>query len=612
MDTAAIRYRVADFLKTYPPFQAMEEADLLSLAQRGRVKFFEAHQYIVSQGSSRLQVFVIQQGTVLLWDERGAESTLLDVRGAGDMVGIDQLGSVRSYPYAARSATDVLVYAFPSDEFEALIEKYPEAKQYVVAYGSIHPDEPSSQHRREPQNVLLHELAAGKKLLALDERSSIREAARFMLTTGTEAIAVLDSEQRARATLSARSFLEWIAKGAGDPEQPASVLFGGPPLAIAHDASVADGVLAMGAEAAAALAITSDGTLLGRAQAIVTTSNLGQLFGDRPLEILREISYAPDTNALRLLNQRARSLVLRFLTSAGASGWLTRFTSMVDRNIMRRIVAMVGADEIDACWCFCGTAGRGESVTKLAPQVVVIVEDHQDQSRWLSASHGVLELLNQCGYLPNPERPFDPLFYAATMSEWKQRYSDWVSDPIRKEIYRAHPFFDLRPVAGRESLWQEVEAGVAASINKEFLHVVANDCLATLPPLTFFQNAVVDETGEETSVFRLEESALRPLVDVGRVFGMAAKKVFGSSTLERFGVAKEMAPDHAGVFEAASETLRIVLWQQGRAGITQGNAGTEMPPALVGPYERQILRNGFRSILRLLEFTGEMQWLTNL
>jgi CBS domain-containing protein len=223
-----------------------------------------------------------------------------------------------------------------------------------------------------------------------------------------------------------------------------------------------------------------------------------------------------------------------------------------------------------------------------------------------------LDLLNECGYLPNTDRPFDPMFYAATVTEWKKRYSEWLSEPVLKGIYRARPLLDLLPIAGHESLWREVEAGVARAINTEFLYVLANDCLATLPPLTFFQNAVVDETGEETPVFRLEESALRPLVDVGRVFGMAARKVFGTSTLQRFALARDLLPGNASIFEEASNSLRAVLWQQGRAGISQGTGGFELTPALLGPYERQILRGCFRSIVRLLEFTGDMKWLKSL
>jgi signal-transduction protein with cAMP-binding, CBS, and nucleotidyltransferase domain len=113
-------------------------------------------------------------------------------------------------------------------------------------------------------------------------------------------------------------------------------------------------------------------------------------------------------------------------------------------------------------------------------------------------------------------------------------------------------------------------------------------------------------------VFRLEQSALRPLVDVGRVFGMAAGKVFGTSTFERFEMACKLLPQHTSIFREAAETLRVALWQQGRIGISQRTSGSDLPPALLSRYDRQILRSGFRSISRLLEFTADFEWLKSL
>jgi signal-transduction protein with cAMP-binding, CBS, and nucleotidyltransferase domain len=176
-------------------------------------------------------------------------------------------------------------------------------------------------------------------------------------------------------------------------------------------------------------------------------------------------------------------------------------------------------------------------------------------------------------------------------------------------MYLARPLFDLRPVHGPESLWRDIEATVAGSVDRDFLFVLANDCLGSLPPLTFYQDAVIDESGEQTDVFRLEHSALQPLVDVGRVFGMAAKKVLGTSTRERFASARTLLPEHESIFREASETLSILLWQQARIGISQGTTGSELPPALLSRHDRHILKSGFRSILRLLEFTGKSPWL---
>jgi CBS domain-containing protein len=204
---------------------------------------------------------------------------------------------------------------------------------------------------------------------------------------------------------------------------------------------------------------------------------------------------------------------------------------------------------------------------------------------------------------------FDSSFLVAAEAEWKVRFENWLRDPVRTEMHLARPLFDLRPVHGRRALWQEVENTVVNGVDHDFLYLAANDCMASLPPLTFFQDAVVDEAGELATVFRLEHSALRPLVDVGRVFGMAAKKVLGTSTRERLALARTLLPEHESIFREASETLRVLLWQQARVGIGQGTNGSELPPALLSRHDRHVLKSGFRSILRLLEFTDDSSWL---
>jgi signal-transduction protein with cAMP-binding, CBS, and nucleotidyltransferase domain len=50
VDTSAISYRVADFLKQHPPFNAIADQDLVALAAHGRVRFYEANEFILWQG----------------------------------------------------------------------------------------------------------------------------------------------------------------------------------------------------------------------------------------------------------------------------------------------------------------------------------------------------------------------------------------------------------------------------------------------------------------------------------------------------------------------------------------------------------------------------------
>jgi CBS domain-containing protein len=611
VETSAISYRVADFLKDYPPFNAIADADLLALTARGRVKFHEPNEYILWKGEPhRPFVLVIQQGTVSLWDESAAGVELRDVRGAGDMLGVERYNGARSCLYSARAESDVVVYAFPDYDFETHILKYPHAAQYVAAESQVSADYQPSSARREPRRLFLDEIVKSGARPTSRPEDSIATVAESLLNTRADAIAIVDAQHRARAVVTADTILEWVAAGAGDVRQPIVNVLGPPPPAVGPHTSVSDCVLRMSDDRVNALALTDDGTADARLQTIITARDLAPAFGDRPLDLLRDIRRAATVEELRALNHRARAFVHEQLASAGAVDWLSQFSYRVDVGIVGRAIAFADRDTIDGCWCFAGSSGRAESLTMLVPHVFLILEN--EDAAALAVYERVLDTLRACDYLPRLHLPFTPPFYVATLNEWQNRFGRWISDPVGQQMHRIRSLFDLRAVHGRRELSERLEQAVAGQLDLTFVQVLANDCLASLPPLTFFQDAVVDTAGEQSAVFRLEHSAVRPLVDAARVFGMAGRQIFGRSTLERFDVARTILPEHDAVFREAAETFRVVLWQQGRVGITQGTDGSDLPAVLLSRHDRHVLKSGFRSILRVLELTADRRWITEL
>jgi CBS domain-containing protein len=613
LDTAAISYRVADFLKKHPPFQAIDEGDLLALAARGRVRFHEANDFLVWQGEPhKPHVFVIQQGTVSLWDEADGRATLWDVRGAGDMLGIERFTGAPFCMNSARSESDVVIYAFPASDFEHLVLKSAYARKFVEAYETVTADYQWAKDARDPQRMFLHDVVRRRPLESCSSMTTIRDAAQSLLMTGSDALAIVDAANRVDAVVTVNSMLAWVARGAGDAGQPVAEVVRHAPPAIGSGASVTDAVLAMCHADADALTLTSDGSSSGELQTLVTAKDIARVFGDQPTAIFREIGLATHTRELGELNHRSRALALRYLTSASSVSWLAQFMFQIDVHVVRRLIALADETVAPACWCFCGAAGRGESLTRHAPQLVVIVEDESTRPDVVRAWERVSQALTECDYLPRLDSSFDRAVpgsdKVASRAEWQTRYQDWLRDPVRAQMHLARPLFDLRAVHGRDSLWRDIETSVAGAVDRDVVQILANDCLASLPPLTFFEDAVVDEAGEQAAVFRLEQSALQPIVDVGRVFGLATKKVLGTSTEERLAGARTLLPEHESVFREASETLRILLWQQGRIGIDQQTTGSELPPALLSRHDRHVLKSGFRSILRLLELTGNSPW----
>jgi signal-transduction protein with cAMP-binding, CBS, and nucleotidyltransferase domain len=203
-------------------------------------------------------------------------------------------------------------------------------------------------------------------------------------------------------------------------------------------------------------------------------------------------------------------------------------------------------------------------------------------------------------------------FYVAGLAEWQRRYDAWMRNPVIEGMQRNRALFDLRPVRGDAALSSRVGETVNAAVDRDIVQILAHDCLADLPPLTFYEGAVIEHSGDRAATFHLQRNVLQPLVDLGRVFGMAARTVMGTSTLERFARARRLLPEHEAIFREASDALRIVLWQQGRVGISQGTTGSELPPAVLSRHDQYLLKSAFPVIQRLLEFTAQPTWLDSI
>ena len=211
-----------------------------------------------------------------------------------------------------------------------------------------------------------------------DTSLSIASAAQVLSSGKTEVLAIVDDQQRPQALLTSGMFVDWLAGGGSNPSASVSTLATAAPLIFGPRATATDGLLAMATSNARSLAITDSGARDGRLQAVVSTHDLDAVFGDRPVSLLRDLRLAATTQALRDANHHVRNFTLRHLTSAASVDWLAPFTHHADAAIVRRLVELAGEEGLQACWCFSGSAGRAESLTRLAPQLVLILDDGEE------------------------------------------------------------------------------------------------------------------------------------------------------------------------------------------------------------------------------------------
>mgnify|MGYP000971955371 CR=1 FL=1 len=611
MQTAAIAYRVADFLKKHPPFHSMEETDLLALVAHGRVRFHESDEFLCWQANSYGPfLFVIQQGAVSLWEDTQGKETLRDIYGPGDIVGIERYLGLAAYPYSAKAATETVIYALRAADFEPLLTKYPRAARYVqahVAAGALY---------LEAERDCIHEmyvaqLASHPEPLSCEPDDTIAEAARRMKEASATAIAVM-SDRTLMGALTVNDLLGWIAEG-GTASEPVSALVHSAPTPVAPQSTVSDCVLAMGNSGSDVLALTADGTHNGGILRLISAEDLQPAFGDNPAQLLHSIIRANAPEALNELHVRAQAFRMEHLTRPSAAEWLTRWSDQFTASVLKRLIGLDMSIAEHAgrwCWCFLGAAGRRELLTAEMPGIAIICPDPGDVELAMVALEKVHSLLIECGYLPRPATESEDQGLIASLETWSARFENWIDDPVLNRAYECRAFLDLRPVFGLQSAWRSLEESVSHSLSAHsvFLRVLAHDCETKMPPLTLLQDGVLDDSGERTDVFELQFRALGPLVDAGRVLGFANGTVLGASTGERFASARSRLLSHDSVFREAIDALHLLLYIQGRAGLRLRTAGDAISASQLSRFDRQTLKTGFRSIRKMIQFITDRRW----
>lgn len=475
MQTAAIGYRVADFLKQHPPFNSIEEPDLLSLVARGRVKFHESDEFLCWQnGAYTPFIFVIQQGSVSLWEEANGKEHLRDVRGPGDIIGIERFLGSQSSPYSAKSNGDVVLYALQAADFEPLLAKYPPAKRYVDAHstaGGVYHD----AARPGVHEKFVADLARHPEPLSCSPDCTVAAAAQLMRTANSDALAVMQGEEpgeKLKGLLTARDIVSWAADD-GSPSQAVEHIMGPPPPLVAPQTSVSDCVLAMSRANSRTkprtnsnfVALTADGTPEGALLRLISAADLQPAFGDNPLAILHEIAHASGTEVLRLLYRRARAFLLAQLTEPSAVDWLAAFADRINISVAERLTELAGNASEHWTWCFWGAAGRCELLVPAEPEVALLCRDTADVTRAHQALQRLRADFAECGYLPHAAPDFDGEILCATVDAWQQRFAEWIREPIWTQMYRARPLFDLRPAWGDTEPWQRLEEAPAKSFS---------------------------------------------------------------------------------------------------------------------------------------------------
>jgi CBS domain-containing protein len=635
LKTASIAYRVADFLRRYPPFQYLSDSELLQLVNGGRVIFHEDGELVFEQGRKRSRyIYVIQQGVVRLIDAQTDGESLRDVRGDGDLLGVGRYLGIGEHVYTARTETDVILYALPADLFWTLVKRHPRASRFLAAYFSatIMPAGLEATHGRgdelrlgrRPVDWMAHRVEPMAEMLSVTCDTPLRQvAASIAGREAAVAAVVVDDSGSAIGLITPRMLSDQVASGALAPDTPAREL-------MQRVRAVAEPGLEAGAYLTRMLqfqsehlVLTAGGRFDGRVLGLLSRRDLTRTEGAAPLAIIEDIACSHSIRELTQLRAQGEAFIAAGLTDPESVRWLAPIAGAFDEAVLRRLVGLVeGAlaeegiesPDLDHCWVFFGSAGRSELLTLYdLDHGLVYDEPAPDQRRaarsyYLELGRRVSAGLAACGFVTSAKAIVAGHPSACrSLGEWEYAFSRWITDPIESCVYRATSLFDLRPVHGDCRLVDQLQRrihGVEAR-NPDFVPQLVKDSMANLPPLTFFRGLVVDDDGGYKEILDVQRATLQPVVDIARALALDCGAHAGTSTLERL---RSVTPasDAAGLLmEETAAAFRNALYHRVRTGLTAGSDGSRVDPSKLTRLEQNLLKTGFRTVLALMEYIGQ-------
>jgi CBS domain-containing protein len=632
MRTSSIGHRVADFLRRHPPFQYMSESELLDLVQDGRVQFHEHDEIVFQQGQPRKRfVYVIQQGVVRLIQEGDEGEVLRDVRGDGDLLGVGRFLGDPAHRYTARTETDVILYALPAEPFAALVERNPRAARFLSAYFSVAATPPGLECQdgrseglrlgRRPVDWMDTAVPGPPVYATCEPHTPARQVAQELARTGAAAAVVAGSDGVPRGLITPRLLSEQVATGRLSPDAPASSLMGRLPPSAPPGLKAGEYLVLMLEFETEQVLLTENGGAEAPVVGLVSRQDLTRVEGAAPLAIVEDMADADGPKELKRLRAQGEVVLASGLSGPETLRWLQPTAGAFNAAVLRRVVSWaedalaeegVPSPGLAHCWVFFGAAGRGELLTRHDLDYGLIYEDppaereQAARSYFLELGGRVTEGLSVCGFVSTGKGIVAGHPDACrSVGEWKRAFSTWIADPIESGVYRATSYFDLRPVCGDCTLAESLVRHIHAEEDKHpgFVRLLANDSMENLPPLTFFRGLVIDDAGTYAETLDLRRATLQPVVDVARALALDGV-CRDTSTLERLAGAQVSAGDDQWLLAEASTAFRIALYHRARTGFTSATDGSRVDPTKLTRFEQNLLKAGFRTVLRLMEYVA--------
>ncbi|MEO4048479.1 putative nucleotidyltransferase substrate binding domain-containing protein [Pseudomonas sp. CAU 1711] len=610
-----------EFLRKYPPFNQMDNAQLAYLVEHCQLRFYATGESILSPADGPVQHFyIVKQGLVVgerpHSARRGSETTF-EIAG-GECFPLAALLGERATRTEHLAGEDTFCLLLGKDAFVRLFGQCTPFRDFALRGVSSLLDQVNQQVQlRAAENLgaqysldtPLRELAL-QQPVACAAATPLREAVRRMHEQHVGSIVVVDEQWRAEGIFTLRDLRRVVAAGES-LEQPIGALMTQHPFHLPPQATAFDAALAMTERHIAHVCLVEQDRLVG----VVSERDLFSLQRVDLVHLARTIRHAGRIETLVALRSDIRLLVERMLAHGASSTQITQLITLLNDHCVCRVIELtleeLGDPGVPFAWLCFGSEGRREQTLHTDQDNGILFEaDSAEEAErirqlLLPRARRINQRLAECGFTlcrgeimaGNPE-------LCLSRREWARRFAGFVREATPEHLLGSSIYFDLRVVWGSEDGCAQLRRQLFADIvgNSIFQRMLAANALQHRPPLGRLRDFVVARKGTEKHTLDLKVEGLTPFVDGARLLALA-HGIDETNTLRRFAELVRLGVIDAQDGAAFEEAYHFI--QQTRLQLHQQQAGqglafsNRLDPDSLNQLDRRILRESFRQAQRL-------------
>ncbi len=604
-----IHDRIIFFLREHPPFSYLSSSQLDQVTSQITVNYAEDGALIFRQGEEGNGLaYILRKGNIQLF----THDQLVDQCEPGDIFGVRSILNNTRYVMSAKSVGESLVYSLPEPVFKEILENN-SAFSLFFAHGY-------AAGQAVVRNASETELSAISELRSLDQPLnftrdvltcqadvSIRSAAEMMRERRCGSIVVVDSNQHPEGIVTDTDLRNKVIADGKSIALPISSIMSAPVYTISVQTNLSEALGIMIRSNIHHLIMTEDGTAQTRVAGMVSDHDIAMSQQNHPVALIKALKYADTKEKWKEIRDTADLLIEDYFDKGVnvdiISGLITTLNDLIIEKAYNEAIEKLGKGKSPvACWISLGSEGREEQLLRTDQDNAIIFEEGQDKSTILDVASYVNDVLLYCGF---EKCPADIMArnpdHCLSLFEWKQRFNTWMFTPEPKALLHANIFFDFRPVAGNKALAEELASYLEekATANELFLGHLAKNATLNPPPLGFFNQLLVEKSGEHKDQFDIKKRAMMPLSDAARILVLSHGHMNIQNTTARYLYLADKEPFNQALFSAAAAAYEICLKLRTRSGILNGDTGRYIDINGMNKLDKKSLRNVFSTISEL-------------